>query len=64
MTDLSRLPVSAQSDPKGETVRAILKAHRAVTHATAARQFWVHLSAAVGALNMRCGEVGGDRNDA
>ena len=52
MTDLIQLPVSPQSDPKGENLRAILKAHLAFEHARTARQFWVHLSAVVGALNI------------
>ena len=50
MRDLIQLPVSPQSDPKGEKLRAILDAHLAFEHTRAARQFWVHLAAVLGAL--------------
>jgi len=52
VTDLIQLPVSAQSDPKGEAIRAILNAHLAFEHTRATRQFWVHLSAILGALSI------------
>ncbi len=52
MPELIQLPVTPQSDPKGETLRAILDAHLAFEHTRATRQFCVHLSAVVGGLNI------------
>jgi hypothetical protein len=50
MTDFIQFTVSPESDPKGEKVRAILDAHLGSAHTRAAREFWVHLLALVGAL--------------
>ncbi|HEX7407619.1 MAG TPA: hypothetical protein VF515_08220 [Candidatus Binatia bacterium] len=54
MPDLIQFAVSPQDDPTGREVRAILEAHIAVERTKAARQFWVHLLAAVGGLIALC----------
>ncbi|MGD0949749.1 MAG: hypothetical protein ABSA52_20265 [Candidatus Binatia bacterium] len=50
MSDLIHFTMSQQKDRKGDEVRAILEAHLAYEHTRTARQFLVHVLAAVGGL--------------
>jgi hypothetical protein len=54
MSDLIQFTLSPQDDPTIREASAILEAHRAHEHAKAARQFWVHLLAALGGLIVLC----------